>query len=612
MSQIIQEHTQPELGSRVVPVLEVDGYQFRDLNQNGQLDAYEDWRLPVETRVNDLLARLTLEEKAGLMMQPGLGMNADGSLLEEQRGHLPPTTPMILDKKIVHFNSWSSATPEAFATWNNHIQAVAERARLGIPVTLSTDPRNHYSHNPEAYTIAAGLFSMWPEPIGLAATRDAALVEQFAAIAAQEYRATGFRTALHPMADLATEPRWGRINGTFGEDADLVSELIVAYIRGFQGETLGPESVTTMTKHFPGGGPQWDGRDPHNIWGREQVYPGKNFDYHLIPFKAAIAAGTAQMMPYYGIPIGQTSEDVGMAFNKEIITDLLRDKFGFEGVICTDWGITTITCWGMEFASVRDRYKKAIDAGIDQFGGANQPEHIVDLVRSGEIDEARLDESIRRILAVTFQLGLFENPYVDPEHAREFVGSAESQAAADLAQRKSIVLLKNGKTTSSPILPLAPGTKVYVEGIHPDAAAEFASVVEQVEDADVAILRVNAPFETGPGRFGSIPMGNLAFHGEPLRHIQSISAAKPTIIAVYLGRPAVLTGIVRDAVALLGTFGVTDAALLDVLFGRFAPCGKLPFELPSSMDAVEAQLEDVPHDSENPLFEYGFGLTYSA
>jgi beta-glucosidase len=265
--------------------------------------------------------------------------------------------------------------------------------------------------------------------------------------------------------------------------------------------------------------------------------------------------------------------------------------------------------WGMEFATVSERYKKALEAGVDQFGGADQPELIVELVKSGEITEARIDESARRLLRIKFLLGLFEKPYVDPEYAKTFVGNAEFQATADLAQRKSIVLLKNGEVENRLCLPLAPGTKVYVENMDPGVVAEYGAVVENLEDADVAVLRVNAPFETGPGRFGTIPMGNLAFHGETLRHIQSVIAAKPTIVAVYLNRPAILTNIM-GAAALLGTFGVTDAALCDVLFGRFAPVGKLPFELPSSMDAVEVQYEDLPYDSENPLFEFGFGLTY--
>jgi beta-glucosidase len=413
------------------------------------------------------------------------------------------------------------------------------------------------------------------------------------------------------MADLATEPRWGRVVGTFGEDAELSAELTAAYIRGFQGEGgLNPNSVATMTKHFPGGGPQLKGLDPHHDYGKEQVYPGNNFDYHLIPFKAAIEAKTAQMMPYYGIPVDVTSENVGMGFNKDILTGLLREELGFDGVICTDWLITSMMPWGVEDLSVEERYKKALKAGADQFGGDHTPEIIVALVRNGEVSETRVDESVRRLLRDKFRLGSFENPYVDPERAKKIVGNDKFQAAADLAQRKSIVLLKNKVTDGEKTLPLSSETKIYIENINPAVAAEYGVVVEDVADADVAILRVNAPFETGPGFFSFIHHGNLAFQGEELGHLQHIMRTKPTVVSIYLDRPAVISEIAQHAAAMLGTFGASDQALLDVVFGKFIPTGKLPFELPSSMEAVEKQKEDVPHDSENPLFEFGFGLTY--
>lgn len=611
--------SQPEIVARNVPLLEIDGLQFKDLNKNGRLDAYEDWRRPVEERVDDLLSQMTLGEKAGLMVHPGLGMGEKGSLLEGPITfpqvpdvpvvRRPATTEAILDKHIRHVLTRSSEPPHILATWNNNLQELAERSRLGIPVTISSDPRNGFRHDPNATSIRAGAFSQWPEPTGLAATRDADLVEQFGAIAAQEYRATGIRTALHPMADLATEPRWGRIVGTFGEDAELSAELTAAYIRGFQGKDgLNPNSVATMTKHFPGGGPQLKGLDPHHDYGKEQVYPGNNFDYHLIPFKAAIEAKTAQMMPYYGIPMDVTSENVGMGFNKNILTDLLREELGFDGVICTDWLITSRMPWGVEDLGVEERYKKALEAGADQFGGDHTPEIIVTLVRNGEISEACIDESVRRLLRDKFRLGLFENPYVDPERAKKIVGNDKFQAVADLAQRKSIVLLKNKGTDGGKTLPLSSETKIYVENINPVVAAEYGVVVEELADADVAILRVNAPFETGPGFFSFIHHGNLAFRGEELEHLQHIMRTKPTIISIYLDRPAVIPEIAQHAAAMLGTFGASDQALLDIVFGKFIPTGKLPFELPSSMEAVEKQKEDVPHDSENPLFEFGFGL----
>ncbi len=601
------------------PMLEIDGLRFRDLNKNGRLDVYEDWRRPVEERVEDLLAQMTLEEKAGLMVHPALGMGEQGTLMEQPVEFSPApgvrmvmgpaTGEAILGKHIRHVLTRAHDRPEYLAMWNNRLQQMAENSRLGIPVTISSDPRHGFAHDPLITSVRAGSFSQWPEPIGLAAIGDEALVEQFGQIAAQEYRAVGIRTALHPMADLATEPRWGRISGTFGEDAHLSARLTAAYIRGFQGaHGLTAHSVATMTKHFPGGGPQREGLDPHNEYGQEQVYPGHNFAYHLIPFQAAIEAGTAQMMPYYGIPVGITSENVGMGFNREILTDLLREKMGFDGVICTDWGITTRMTWGVQELSVEQRYKKALDAGVDQFGGDHTAEIIVGLVQSRQIAEARIDESVRRLLRDKFRLGLFENPFVDPEHAAQVVGCAEFQTASDLAQHKSVVLLKNQATSAGHTLPLHGGARIYVENIAPAVAAEYGVVVEHLCEADVAILRVNTPFETGAGFFGRIHHGNLAFQGQELAHLQEVMRAKPTVIAIYLDRPAVIPDLASEAAALLGLFGVSDQALLDVLFGRFAPTGQLPFELPSSMKAVKKQQEDVPFDSEQPLFPFGFGL----
>ena len=259
------------------------------------------------------------------------------------------------------------------------------------------------------------LFHSGPSRPGLAAIGDEELVEEFAYIARQEYIAVGLRSALHPMADLATEPRWARINGTFGEDNQLAAKLTGAYIRGFQGAELNAQSVACMTKHFPGGGPQKDGEDPHFVYGREQVYPGDNFDYHLPPFEAAFEAGTAMIMPYYGMPIGTEHEPVGFAFNKGIITGLLREKYGFDGVVCTDWGTLTdaeiagtpfpARAWGVEHLSLGERIVKSLQAGIDQFGGEACPEALVELVRNGQVSEARLDISARRLLRDKFRLG---------------------------------------------------------------------------------------------------------------------------------------------------------------------------------------------------------------
>ena len=192
-------------------------------------------------------------------------------------------------------------------------------------------------------------------------------------------------------------------------------------MRGFQGQDARAESVALTTKHFPGAGPASDGQDAHFAWGKNQVYPGKNLEYHLLPWKAAIAAGTAMIMPYYAVPKGIAAEEVGMAYNKEIITDLLRGKLGYTGVVNSDTGITTGMPWGVESLSLKERYQKAIEAGVDRLGGDSTPEIIVELVKDGELSEARVDESARRILRVLFALGLFENPYVSPEEAARTV-----------------------------------------------------------------------------------------------------------------------------------------------------------------------------------------------
>lgn len=594
---------------------------FRDLNKNGRLDPYEDPAQPIEARVEDLLAQMTLEEKAGLMMHNMIPIGEGGAIVEGM-GRMGPfhTRREIVERHLNHFNIYDANSPRQLAEWHNRVQKLAEEARLGIPITISSDPRHAFGENFGA-SMAARSFSQWPEPIGLAAIGDAGVVQQFGDIARQELTAVGIRVALHPMADLATEPRWARINGTFGEDAALSSALIYAYIRGFQGETLGAHSVACMTKHFPGGGPQLKGEDPHFSYGREQVYPGNNFDYHLIPFKAAFAAGTSQIMPYYGMPIGTELEEVGFGFNKQVITGMLRNQFGFDGIICTDWKLLTpvmagerviieAKCWGVEHLSVEERAKKAIDAGVDQFGGESCPEVIVALVRSGQISEARIDASVRRLLREKFRLGLFDNPYLDVDAAEQTVGKEEFVAAGEMAQRRSIVLLKNG--AAAPVLPLAGRPRLYVENIAPAIAAQYGEVVATPEEADIAILRIGTPYEPREGFLESLfHAGDLDFKGEALQHILDVLGKVPTIVDIYLERPAVIPEIAAGAAALLGNFGANDAAVLDVIFGRFAPQGKLPFELPSSMDAVRRQKEDVPHDSEQPLFPFGFGLRYA-
>ncbi|MFT4108112.1 glycoside hydrolase family 3 N-terminal domain-containing protein [Propionicimonas sp.] len=614
-----------------------------------QIDVrYRDASLPVADRVEILLGQLTLEEKAGLLFQNMILPDPSGGLSAPNPAFgLPGAEEYIRGRHMNHLNVLGAAPDAtAFATWHNRLQEVAASTRLGIPVTLSTDPRHTTSDNPGA-ALSAGSFSVWPEPLGLAAVRDAALVQRFADTARQEYLAVGIRLALHPQVDLATEPRWSRQLQTFGEGAELASELGAAYIRGFQGPVLGPESVATMVKHFPGGGPQKDGEDPHFAHGREQVYPGGEFDLHLKPFEAAFAVGVSQVMPYYGMPVGTDLAEVGFAFNRAVVTGMLRERYHFDGIVCTDWGLITDSfimgdpfparAWGVEHLTPRERIVRLLEAGVDQFGGEACPELLIEVVRDGDVSEERLDVSARRLLREKFVLGLFDRPFVDAEAAGGIVGRPEFREAGLAAQRASVVLLRNlTHADGRPVLPVAapvvavppvaspdllmvepplavPALRLYVEGLSAEVASRYATLVPAPADADLAVLRLRAPWEERPTAFENrFHSGSLDFDAEVVAHVLEVAAAVPTVVDVFCDRPAILTPFADAVAALLVSFGVSDAALLDVITGVAGPQGDLPFDLPRSMAAVEASRPDVPFDTADPLFRFGEGLRYPA
>jgi len=596
---------------------------YRDLNKNGKMDVYEDKTQPVEKRIADILQQMTIEEKAGMMFINGARVNEDGSIEDKPAKGMfafaPNGLKLMDEKKMNHFNLWQVPSVSMLVKWYNAMQKYAEeKTRLGIPLTIASDPRNHFSSN--IFAMAATDFSQWCEPLGFAAIGDEKLMWQFADRIRQEYVAAGIREALHPMADLATEPRWPRISGTFGEDAKLSAKLISAYVLGLQGNELGATGVAAMTKHFSGGGPQKEGLDPHFDFQKGQVYPGKNFNYHLIPFEAAFAAHTAAIMPYYGVPMGQTTEDVGFSYNKDIITGLLRNKYHYDGVVCTDWGLVTdanmgsfvwpARAWGVEKLSKEERVEKIITAGVDQFGGENCPEVVVQLVKEGKVSEKRIDESVKRLLRQKFQLGLFDDPYIDVARSEKVFSDTKGKEEGEASQRRAITLLKNDNKQ----LPLKAGSlKIYVENIDKKVAAQYATVVDKPHDADLAIIRLNTPWypvETNNFMARMFHHGDLDFKGTKKDSILQLLNAVPTIVDIYLDRPAVIPEINAKAKGLLADFGASDAAVLDVIFGKAKPGGHLPFELPCSMEAVKNQKEDVPYDSKDPLYKFGAGLSY--
>jgi len=613
-----QAAAQPELGSRVVQTLTSEGLKFRDLDRDGHLSPFEDWRRSAQERATDLLSRMTLEEKAATMMHPVL-------MQDEQ----------ITQKHVTSFLSRNSGSARELAERNNRAQELAERERLAIPLTLSTDPRNGLGSS-YGSSVAAADFSKWPDALGFGAIGNPDEVRRFAAIASQEYRAVGFNMALSPQADLATEPRWARVSGTFGEEPEKVGPLVSAYIEGFQGGRDGvtASGVATIVKHFAGYGAAKDGFDSHNYYGRFATFPAKAFNQHLVPFKSAFEVHASGVMPTYSILEVPGFPYVGGAYNKPLLQDVLRKREGFGGLVLSDWGVTedcVDVCiegrkpgeipkhltrgkpWGVESVPRAERVVEAIEAGVDQIGDADDSEPVVAAVKSGRLAASQVDEAVRRILIIKFRLGLFENPYADPDRAMQIVGQSSFQAAALEAQERSLVLLENRKR----LLPVqSRGRRVFLRGVQPEAARAVGfTVVDSLDRADLAIVRTVTPWQRlHPGYImGAIQHeGDLDFKPDnpDLLAIQEAAHHVPTIVTVYLDRPAILTNIRESASALIGNFGVSDDALMNVIIGRAKPEGRLPVELPSSMEAVRRQKSDLPHDSRAPLYKIGFGRRY--
>lgn len=612
----IRQPSQPILQAREVPLLNVGGLQFKDLNKNGVLDVYEDWRRSPLERADDLVARMTLEEKAGTMMHSNPPSTASAVIPGSGTDWAwPGITSLLLDKKITSFLNRLNTDVDLMAQQVNKLQAIAESGRLGIPVSLSSDPRNQVRFS-QGVSVSSGAFTQWPDFPGFSAIGDAELTKRYADSVRQEYLAVGIRIALSPMADLTRNPRWHRTNGTFGSDPKMATEMVNAYVRGMQNGTdgIGRDSVVSVVKHWVGyGATATDGFDSHNYYGRDLKVTSQDMENHILPFTGAFAAKVGGVMPAYGLPPenlhvkGTTGpiERVGFGFNRQMLTDVLRGRFGFDGVIVSDWQITddcTAICkdgappgqkfspidmampWGVENISQAERFAKAIDAGVNQFGGVSEPKFIIQMVNQGRLDVKAVDASVRRIMIQKFQQGLFENPFVDVEAAVRLVGKKESKAMALDAQRRSTVLLKNEQG----ILPLSASRspKVYLYQIGADVARQRGfTVVERPEDADFAVMALSTPYEMlHPNYFfGSrYREGDTGFkENDPAyQEFKRISAKVPTVVSMYMERPADLSNINVFAKAIVGNFGISHDALFDVLTGVHKPSGKLPYDLP--------------------------------
>lgn len=672
-----------------VRILKVDGFSFKDLNRNGVLDPYEDWRLDVGTRAADLASQLPIEKIAGLMLYSmhqavptdSVGFwssTYNGTTLD--RSHLPHSAISDKQKKFLLEDNLRAVlvvrveSPRISAEWSNNLQAYTESLDFGIPVNISSDPRHETKAWAEFNAGAGGNISLWPISLGLAATFDPALVREFGETASREYRALGIATALSPQIDLATEPRWNRFGGTFGEDCRLGADMARAYVDGFQtskgkdeiSDGWGYASVNCMVKHWPGGGPEEGGRDAHYSYGKYSVFPGNNLDYQLTPFiegafklsgKTSFASA---VMPYYTISYGidPSEQQVGNGYSEYIVGELLRKKYGYDGVVCTDWAITHDyykveeadgKCWGVETLTEGERHFKALLAGVDQFGGNNDKGPVLEaygmwVEAFGEKSaRARFESSARRLLANIFRAGLFENPYLDPSETESLVGCPKYMDKGYEAQLKSIVMLKNHAGQ----LPEKSRRKVYLpaveNGIDPALVANYFEVVSKPEEADFGFAVIEEPkggvgysvedreaggngympvsLQYGPytateARETSIAGGdpleksaNRSYRGKTftssnadvataVRYAKEALGEKPLVVAVMASRPFVPAEIEPYADALLVGFGVQHQAFLDIVSGKAKPSAMLPMQFPASMATVEHQMEDVAFDME--------------
>lgn len=655
-----QAFVQPELGARKAEIITVDGYQFKDLNKNGQLDKYEDWRLSTDERIADLVSQMTLEEKAGLMFHPNIAVKEDGivkyDLTDEEKEALKkaeeeryagPIGPggqnagamamgqmrreataksFIEEKGFRCILNNGVAAPDKFAEWSNSMQEIAEATRLGIPIMFSSDPRHsaklggHVSGTQYFSHIANG-----EGQVGITAGRDKEMMKKYGEIMAQEYRAVGLHMFLGPQIDVITDPRWSRNMGCFSEDADLTAEMAAAFIEGAQGESVGQNKILVHLKHWPGSGPHLDGG------GSWLVYPTNNQEYHYKPWREGIKKGALAAMGYYS---GTLYDSLNVNYSYHLSTEVLKKDLGFEGAICTDWGVARNGPMHPKYidnpTTLKENYGMIFNAGVDQIGSDTNPEYVVELVKEGVLPEERVNDAVSRVLKWHFALGLFENPYVDPSKAAAALQTEENEAFGMQAQMTSNVLL-----TNNGILPLKAGSKLFVDGIDKEVAAAYGTVVETPEEADVIIYRTSfaqdrqggfGPAPTKPGQKapkrrgpGDIRIGekiddiDIMLFSEKFDKLKKYAATGKPVVADLnaTGSSCCITPELKELpAAIMLSFDPTDKAVMEVLSGNFKPVGKLPFEIPSSMDAVRAQKEDKPCDSENPSFEFGFGLTY--
>lgn len=695
---LVHQSNGPDLGFNNLSGVRIechDGYFFKV--HGHEFLPYEDWRLSSEKRAADLAGRLTMDEIAGLMLyspqnkipMPDDSDSYDGKPFSRSNKEVYELSDgqkrFLMEDNVRHVLVSIIQSPEAAARWNNNVQALCEGQGYGIPANNSSDPRHAATGDSEFSPGSQGMLSQWSNMLGFAAMMDADAVLQFARIAREEYRALGLATALSPQADLGTDPRWYRYWATFGNDPRLVSDLTRAYAEGFQASPdkadsgWGSGSVNAMVKHWPGGGSGEGGRDAHYGNGKYAVYPGGCYQEHKIPFLEGafnLPGATRQasaVMPYYTISYGITGNNVGNSFDKDIITGQLRGEASYDGVVCTDWcithdqidpGVHSGKPWGVETLTPGQRHYEALKAGVDQFGGNHEKAPVMEAYRLGveeygeEYMEARMRKSAMRLLVNIFNVGLFENPYVDPAATAKTVGSPEKMSQGFAQQLKSVVMLKN----SGGLLPVKGRKKVWIPERHqPETltywrtttpARRYNPVADKViakyfdkavnaDEADFAVVFIESPksylmgydcANREQGGNGYIPItlqyrpyradfarehsigadtsegvDNRSYKGkwaptinecdlDMVENTRKAMGGKPVVVVVMATHPAVLSEIEPLADAILMGFDVQTQVYMELIAGVAEPSALLPFELPRSMKDIELHCEDRPHD----------------
>lgn len=677
-----------------VTLLEDDGYAFKDLNQNGKLDEYEDWRLSDDDRAAALAAMMVADGYEGIEAISGLMLYSSHTAVRSAEIS-DSTMTALTEENLRHVLVTTIGSPAIAAEWNNNVQAYAEGVDYGIPANNSSDPRHAASSSNMEYNIGAdGNLSLWPQAIGLAATFNTDLVKEAAAIQSAEYRALGIATALSPMIDTAGDPRWSRYNGTFGEDEALATDLARAFVDGWQttyvdGEPVeggwGEDSVNGMVKHWPGGGAGEGGRDAHFNYGKFAVYPGDRLQNSINVFvngAFSLEDGTEQaaaVMPYYTISYNQAPDgsNYGNSYSKYMITDLLRNTYGFDGVVCTDWNIVYDVsspysfggmCWGVENIHITDRFIQLIANGVTQFGGVNTIENIMLAYDKAVVDSGKTvademwEQGAKYLLTNIFQVGLFENPYLDIEESAAEVGNADYMFAGFEAQKQSVVMLKNEDNL------------INANGIEGKIAVEYAvsgrnaqsskdslkalgekqfgdQYVADIADADVVFVQIDAPTTSGyssadynAGGNGYLPISiqygaytatearEFSIAANPdvyweaygndvanrsYKNKDANSSSTEAVLADYnaivaaaeeagakvityvrASNPLVFSEIEPAADAIFLGYSIQTQAVFEAVLGEYEPSGMLPGQQPASMDAVELQFEDTSHDTE--------------